>query len=105
MTTVDKREHIKALKSHPTPSEEAYYQLLYDIDDLKTDYRVYMTTAPVNCDEELKRLPNADYDLCCAFLTMLLREDHFCNGSFEKRYHDGQVEPILDRMIELLGKK
>ena len=33
--------------------------------------------AVINTDEELKRLPSADYDLCCALITMLLREDHF----------------------------
>ena len=62
----------------------------------------YMTTAPINCDEELKRLPEADYELCTALLTMLLREDYFSNGSFMKRYEAGQVKMILDRMLELL---
>ena len=64
----------------------------------------YMTTEPINCNEELKRLESADYDLCSALLTMLLREDHFCNGSFDQRVESGQVECIVQRMIKLLEK-
>ena len=65
----------------------------------------YMTTEPIHCDKELERLPEADYDLCCALLTMLLREDHFSNSSFDGRYQAGQVQPILQRMIDLLSLK
>ena len=83
-------------------SVEAYYELLEKMDDLKTNYTEYMKTAPVNCDEELKRLPTADYELCSALLTMILREDYFCNGSFSRRYQVGQVDMILNRMLELL---
>ena len=61
-----------------------------------------MATQPINADEELKRLPSADYDLCCALITMLLREDHFSNGSFGERFENGIVTPIVERMIALL---
>ena len=64
-----------------------------------------MTTAPVDCNQELLRLQSADYDLCCALLTMLLREDHFINGSFDTRQRKGQVKPIVKRMISLLEAK
>ena len=50
-----------------------------------------MITEPIDCNEELKRVPRADYELCTALLTMLLGEDHFSNGSFERRFVDGQV--------------
>lgn len=63
-----------------------------------------MATEPINCNEELKRLERADYDLCSALLTMLLREDHFCNGSFDQRVESGQVECIAQRMIKLLER-
>ena len=82
--------------------EECVYRNLEVMGDLNTKYYDYMTTEPINCDEELQRLPNADYELCTALLTMLLREDHFCNGSFEVRCQSGQVKMILDRMLELL---
>ena len=71
---------------------------------MKYNYGDYMITEPIDCQEELKRLPEADYDLCCALLTMLLREDHFCNGSFERRYKAGEVKLILDRMLALLAE-
>lgn len=61
-----------------------------------------MTTGPIVCDEELKRLPNTNWDLTCALLTMILREDHFCEGSLIKRQNNGQVNEVLYHMIELL---
>ena len=85
-----------------------YFELdyLYDVLDecnaLKSNYNEYMTTAPINCDEELLRLPDADIDLCCALLTMLLREDYFCEGSFDRRQSRGQVKLIIDRIIYLI---
>ena len=60
-------------------------------------------TEPIDCNEELKRVPGADYELCTALLTMLLREDHFSNGSFERRFADGQVLPVLVRMKDVLS--
>lgn len=84
---------------------ERFYDTLEKCGALKTNYHEYMTTAPVNCDEELLRLPTADYDLCCALLTMLLREDHFCNGSFERRMENGQIKPIIERILFLLEQK
>ena len=59
-----------------------------------------------NCDEELKRILTADYELCCALLTMLFREDHFAKyGCFENRCEKGDVQKIIDRMIFLLEQK
>ena len=64
----------------------------------------YMTTEPINCNEELQRVKNADYELCTALLTAILREDHFSNGSFEYRQRAGQVDEILKRMVAELNK-
>ena len=79
-----------------------YYELLEKMDDMKYDYHSYATTEPIDCDKELKCIPTADYELCTALLTMILREDHFSNGSFEIRQEKGQVDAILNRMIETL---
>lgn len=73
--------------------------------DLKTDYVDYMRTGPVRVDEELRRVPQADYDLLCALYTMILREDYFTNGAFQKRYRTGQMQAIIDRMIDLLEQE
>ena len=81
---------------------EVYYKTLEDINAIKYQYHEYMTTAPINAKEELKRLSCADYDLCCALITMLLREDHFDNGAFDKRFANGEVTPIIEKMIALL---
>lgn len=81
---------------------EKFYDVLEACDALKTDYTEYMTTSPIECDKELLRLPDADYDLCCALLTMLLREDYFSNGSFIERQRKGQVTPIVEKIISIL---
>ena len=85
-----------------TASVSEYYKALEKIGDMKSNYGDYLITEPINCNTELDRLPGADYDLCCALLTMLLREDHFSNGSFERRCKSGQVQPVIDKMITLL---
>ena len=101
---MNKQEKINAIRQLlDAPSTEVkYYELLENMGDLKTDYHTYATTEPINCDKELERVPNADYELCTALLTMILREDHFSNGSFERRQRIGQVNAILKRMIETL---
>lgn len=101
MQEADKIKAIQYVIDNPN-TEEIYYKLLEDMGDLKIHYYDYMLTEPINCDEELKRLPEANYELCTALLTMLLREDHFCNGSLSKRIEAGEVNRILDRMICLL---
>lgn len=103
-TNITNAEKILAIQDaidHPN-TEELYYDLLERMGDLKKNYWDYMSTEPINCDIELKRLPEADYDLCAALLTMLLREDHFSNGTLRERYEAGQVDAILYRMIALL---
>lgn len=102
MTNIEKKEKLQNLLTKNTRLEELYYTCLEEMDDLKTNYNGYMITGPIDVETELERLPSADYDLCAAFLTMLLREDHFSNGAFERRYRNGQVTAIVERMMELL---
>ena len=65
-----------------------------------------MTTEPINCDKELKRIASADWDLCCVLLTMLFREDHFSQyGCFDRRYANGDVQRIIDKMIAVLEEE
>ncbi len=82
----------------------SYYKLLEDMGDMKYNYREYLESAPVNCEYELRKLSSADYELCTALFTMILREDYFSNGSFERRLRNGQVEDVLKRMIKLLSE-
>ena len=93
---------FQKINTEKVTDAETFYETLEKCDALKTNYHVYMTTTPIDCDKELLRLPRADYDLCCALLTMLLREDHFCNGSFARRQRMGQVKPIVEQIIHLL---
>ena len=102
MKIQEKINTIKKFMDAPNTAEK-YYELLEKTGDLKTNYHIYATTEPIDCDKELERVPNADYELCTALLTMILREDHFSNGSFERRQRMGQVNAILKRMLETLS--
>lgn len=99
--------NYKNLQASENSRLEDFYKALEDAGDIKFRYHEYASQKDggISCEEELKRLQNADYDICCALMTMLLREDHFCNGSFEERYRKGQVSPILERMIKLLENR
>lgn len=103
MDIYEKISAFQELNSIDILSAEKFYETLEKCDALIENYWKYMSTEPINCDKELLRLPNADYKTCCALLTMLLREDHFSNGSFIIRQQDGQVKPIVDRIISLLS--
>lgn len=103
MQTVDKIIKIQDALKHPG-NEEMYYKLLEDMGDLKKNYSDYMTTEPINIDEELGRVPEADYELCTALLTTLLREDHFSNGLFQRWQRAGEVNMILERMLAVLSE-
>ena len=101
MTNIDKINAIQAIRG-VFHREDEYYKLLEDMGDLKTNYRDYMTSDFIDCDVELKRLEEADYELCTALFTMLLREDHFSNGSLCRRYESGQLDAVLCKMIKEL---
>ena len=105
MKAEDKVKCLKELCNKGVLRESIYNEVLEKCDVIKLHYHDYMTTAPIDCDKELLRLSSADYDLCCALITMLLREDHFINGSFERRQHQGQVQPIIERILGFLTNK
>lgn len=99
MINAEKKKALLELLKTNTGLVKSYYFTLEQIGDLKTNYIDYMTTAPIDVNTELKRLVGANYDLCTALLTMLLREDHFSNGEFEIRYEQGQVTPIIKKCL------
>lgn len=94
---------LRKLRDKQVTCVDQYYDILEKCNIIKSDYFNYLSTRPVDCDKELLKLHSADYDTCCALLTMLLREDHFDNGSFERRLSNGQVKLILDKIIHLLN--
>ncbi len=102
MTTAQKAALLKTLSSDRILHTDLFYDILEECGDLKFNYYDYATTHPIDCRQEFLRLSTADYNTCCALLTMLLREDHFSNGSFREHQRAGEVKPIIDRMITLL---
>ena len=83
MENKEKRQLLQNLIDADALSVISYYETLENTGDMKYNYGDYLITEPIDCDMELARLKDADYELCCVLLTMLLREDHFSNGSFE----------------------
>ena len=102
MDITTKIKTLKSISTNDVRQEGLLYETIYKCNLLKHDYSSYMTTHPINCDIELLRLPSSNYDLCCALLTMLLREDYFCNGAFEKRIRNGDIKRVVDRLISIL---
>ena len=61
--TVYKIEQLSKLFNPTTTLADTLYEMSEDIGAIKYHYYDYTTTAPINADEGLKRLPSADYDL------------------------------------------
>mgnify|MGYP001338970576 CR=1 FL=1 len=99
MTNTEKLDKIQAVLDSKTPRLEHYCKLFDEMEDNVYNYTEYVES---NVDKEIKRLPNADYHMCCCLMTLIFREDYFMNGKFRKRYESGMVTSILERMILLL---
>lgn len=81
---------------------DQYYDQLQDLDMIEYNYGAFLVTEPINVESELRRVFDADMALCKALLTMLFREDHFDNGSFDRRVEQGDVKLIVERMRDLI---
>ena len=82
--------------------ENDLYALIEMLGGTVHNYGDYLSAHPINCDEELKYLDKADLFKCRVLLTMLLREDHFSNGSLLIRFENGQIRKIISRVHLLL---
>ena len=89
MDSKEKRQLLQNLIDADPFSVTSYYETLENTGDMKYNYGDYLITEPIDCDMELARLKDADYELS--------------NGSFESRYRTGQVKPIVEKMIMLLS--
>ena len=82
---------------------KAYKEAFDTAGELKDNYQEFLRHKPINCDLELKRLHEADYDQCCAMITMLLEEEKYSPGAFAKRLHQQEPQKIIDRMLWFLS--
>ena len=100
-----KIDNINALEhaiEQQSYNEKIYYDLLNSFGGPIKNYTDYLTSQPVDCDYELTDAEKADFNKCLVLLTMILREDHFCDGALVKRVKSGQVNNIFLRMLHLL---
>lgn len=67
------------------------------------DYYNYISSTPIDVDYELMQIASADLEKSAALLSMLFREDHFSEGSFEKRWRKGEVQKVLQRMLDVIN--
>ena len=61
LTKAEKIRKIQEVLELKNPQENLYADLLKTMGDLKNNYGDYMITEPIDCDEELERIPKADY--------------------------------------------
>ena len=87
-------------KEYITDTE--FISFMYDNNLAIANYDDYLSTRPINVDKELENIDNADFELCCVLITLILREDHFDNGSYDRRFEEGAVKRILNRMKVVL---
>ena len=97
------RELLNLENSNRRSPFEEYYDALESINALVYNYPDWFDDKDV--DEQLKKLDKADYNMACALMTLVLREDYWKNGSFDRRYHAGEVTPITEKMIVELEKE
>lgn len=69
----EKLKKIQLLLNQKNLYEDQYERLLAATGDWKSNYTDYLITEPIDLVEELKRVPEADYELCTALLTMLAK--------------------------------
>ena len=75
MRKSEKLKKIQLLLNQKNLYEDQYERLLAATGDWKSNYTDYLITEPIDLVEELKRVPEADYELCTALLTMLVKEE------------------------------
>lgn len=102
LTKMEKIKKIENVLDRNDPKQDLYVDLLGTMGDLKRNYGDYMITEPINFDEELGRVQDADYELCTALLTMALKEESLSERTFESRFSEGQIQLVLERMVEIL---
>lgn len=56
--------------------------------------------AGIDADETVKKIPSANEEELRAFMTMLIREDHFCDGRFKERLKEGWPQKIVERLMK-----
>ena len=98
----EKLKKIQLLLNQKNLYENQYERLLAATGDWKSNYTDYLITEPIDLVEELKRVPEADYELCTALLTMLVKEEIPENSS-DKMFVDHKGLMILERMNEILS--
>ena len=98
----EKLKKIQLLLNQKKLYEDQFEELLAVTGDWKSNYTDYLITEPINFVEELKRVPEADYELCTALLTMLAKEEIPENAS-DKTFVDHKGFLILERMNEILN--
>lgn len=94
----EKLKKIQLLLNQKNLYEDQFEELLAVTGDWKSNYTDYLITEPINFVEELKRVPEADYELC----TALVKEEIPENAS-DKTFVDHKGLLILERMNEILS--
>ena len=74
-----------------------------------TNYSDYWGKSSLSADDLTERLredrvSRCDEFQCQVLFTTLLREDHWNNGAWEKRWEKGEPQRVLRRMLVIWGE-
>lgn len=85
------------------PKHDQMREFLDTNNMLVGNYYNYSSSEPINVDLKLKRLDSCDIETCSALLIMLYREDHFNEGAYERRWEKGEVQVVIQRLMDLIS--
>lgn len=90
--------YINIFKNKYKYNFEDFYYTLEKADFIDFNYSNQLKTKPIDINYELKLLKGSDFDFVKALLTGIIRENYFCNGSFDERVENGDVIRVLKKL-------
>lgn len=97
----NKLTELKTLLYKVMVQPQVGHKCLAEWTGLKSNYHDYLITEPVDYKKELERVPDADYELCCALLTMIVWKKDGGRAALNRCVYNSEVIRILNRMIKL----
>lgn len=94
MRKIEKIRLLEEMKR--SRSKEKILKKMEQLGIYKKNCNDYLVTEPVDIRKELERIPEADYELCSALLSVLVRQADFLS-------YLAEIRQTIDRMIFLLS--
>lgn len=100
---VTKNYFLSLLKAKELPIYK-FCDELYKMNCMLSNYYDYLEYEPMDVDKEMQRIDTVDFVTAFAILTMVFREDYFCNGAIIRRVEDGTLDEIINKIKTLFNE-